>query len=588
MLAFLLTLAVTLHLSWDATFLEATRTPLAAPQLPGSDRAQSSRADSRRSFASGDALPLVALAAAAGLAAATVRTVRVRRRVHFSYNTDTLMPGSEFPDMTVDEEAAWVAEKSAELEEISPMTHSEYLGEVEDLHYAFQQRLLPFRSNNKGMNTRTRWANQKRKTLLCEAKFFQKIRLWKPLAMKYPTLLKRYAALIGGGHQVDLENRKMMVNASFLKNAEFVAGFSYLDFLKETNGLEFDNWAMPKVGDTVTGTIVDVGEDGAFVSIGAKSWALLPVANASLKPVNTIGQAGLRIGDEIQAVIVESGVQSKVPGDPNGVQDILSTKDLQLNSAWEKVVAAYNLEEGTEHIQKVTVLRMEGWGAVVINQDGLQGAIRNRELGNQAGNPGLIGQTLEASIVNLREDKKDTFDDAIFADDFPVEYTYKDVAKQALAKNLEEGMVLEAKVLEVLPASVEVEVQGVSCTISKTNVTGAPGSSFQMTDVFRIDEIIKVYVMDVLEKDGQIKLSTRALERKRGAMLRNKAKVFQMAEETAKLFFERSQAQKNKVFESLAGIGDVLDGGIEGLKAPKKTQASSVLGDEDDDDLGGF
>merc|ERR1719215_690972 len=101
-------------------------------------------------------------------------------------------------------------------------------------------------------------------------------------------------------------------------------------------------------------------------------------------------------------------------------------------------------------------------------------------------------------------------------------------------------MVVDAKITDVRLSGIDMEVDGYPCSMGKIEISAA--RTYEVTDVFRTGEMIKVYVLSTLEKDGSIKFSTRALERKRGEIVRNKAKVFANAEETGKVSLRFAQS----------------------------------------------
>ena len=87
---------------------------------------------------------------------------------------------------------------------------------------------------------------------------------------------------------------------------------------------------------------------------------------------------------------------------------------------------------------------------------------------------------------------------------------------------------------------------------------------------------VKAYVLTVAGDTGMVRLSTRALERRRGDMMKDPDMVFEKAEATAKKFFATVQEQKQMIAKSLEeqvdgelGDGpdaddtaDILDGGF--------------------------
>jgi len=521
-------------------------------------------------------LPVVGLAATMGFVAAG--RAAVQRRYTGSYNLDTRMPCGEETVMTKEEQATWLKEKTAELEEIAPMTDQEFLDEVEELAWGWGRHLLPFAEKR-----RHETANHKRKVILKQKELFKTLRLWHPLALKYPSLLKRFDS----AQPSTRENRDLRIDVEYLANEEKIADFTYAEFLKETDGLQFTgkDWAAPEVGDVVEGTVKCVNEDGAFVEIDShrvKSWAQVPTQFSSLKPVSSAEEAGLTVGKVIKAAVIEKGAGSVVPGDQYAVQYILSLQSLELSAAWEKAQASFDLVEGTDPFFKVTVLKMEPWGASVMTEDGLVGMIPNRDLGNKAGDVGMVGAELTVSIDQLREDKKDIVNPQMVSD-YPIIFSYSSVMKRELAEKYSVGDVVDAKIVGLQLGSIDIEVDGVPFTVRKVDIS-ATRQNFDLSSVFVTDEMIKVYC---LESDPtMMRWSIRALEPQPGAILFRKDKVFEEAEATAKTFFEKQQVEKQKTEEILQSVGlnvAPMDFLAEKPADPPGQAPSAVLDDDDDD-----
>eukprot|EP00930_Biecheleria_cincta_P096591 TRINITY_DN88413_c0_g1_i1.p1 TRINITY_DN88413_c0_g1~~TRINITY_DN88413_c0_g1_i1.p1 ORF type:complete len:654 (-),score=138.15 TRINITY_DN88413_c0_g1_i1:40-1872(-) len=545
----------------------------------------------------GSALPAVGLAVVTGLlAAAAAKTSRLQRRalVPGSWNDDPYMPGGTTVAMTVEEEQKWMDEKCVQLEALMPMTDEEFEDEIAELYWHWGKHLIPYRDKMTGVGRpNAEKARIKLNKIRKQPEFWKKLRLFKPLVLRHPTLLKHFGTVwtrprrlrVGAWESPhDIEDDNFKMNASYLANEEKIAGFSYQQFLEETNGNKFDKWNSFEIGDIVPGKVMALNESGAFVDIGAKTWALLPLENASLRPASSMKDAGINIGMEIDAQIVDLDTSSKMTGNGRASQIILSTLDIQRVSAWDLVTRTINAEEGTNPIWKVTVLRVEAaWGATVMTSVGLQGYIPNRELANKVGDAALVGTTIEVNIIGAVEENKDILQPNRPAE-FPLIFSYKNIATKALSSRLKEGMVVEAKITDIKPTSIDMEVEGYPCAMTKVEISAA--KTYEIADVFRTGEIIKVYVLSTLEKDGSIKFSTRALERKRGEIIRNKAKVFANAEETAKMAFEKFSEAKQKLAENLASaLGEDRFGGLfdEGTDSKKGKSMSSLLGDDDSD-----
>merc|ERR1712113_353890 len=151
-------------------------------------------------------------------------------------------------------------------------------------------------------------------------------------------------------------------------------------------------------------------------------------------------------------------------------------------------------------------------------------------------------------------------------------FSHKNAATKVLATKMQEGQVVDAKILTMENKFIAVDVDGIQVNIRKIDISSNP--KFNIPDLFDLGEIIKCYAMTVNESSGEIRLSIRALEAKKGELLLDKKKVFDMAEETGKAYFENSKKEKDKLFMNLE----------ETISQPpgKASSVESILGDDDD------
>ncbi|CAE7645201.1 unnamed protein product [Symbiodinium necroappetens] len=163
-------------------------------------------------------LPLVGLAAAVGCVVVARSTVQ--RRYTGSYNMDPRMARGEPTKMTEEQKAEWLTTKTAELEELMPMTDIEFEDMVSEQTWQWARHLLPFQNRR-----RHEIAEFKRRCILKQPELFKKLRLWHPLALKYPTVIRRFDNL----GPSDIENRDLMIDVEMLANTEKCAGFTYRD-----------------------------------------------------------------------------------------------------------------------------------------------------------------------------------------------------------------------------------------------------------------------------------------------------------------------------------------------------------------------
>ena len=93
--------------------------------------------------------------------------------------------------------------------------------------------------------------------------------------------------------------------------------------------LEADNEEVdpPKIGQTVTGTIIEIDDNGALLEIGGKMSGYLPIKEASLIPIKHLNER-YEIGSEVTAEVI--GTLKGMP--------VISLRPTELVSAWENIL----------------------------------------------------------------------------------------------------------------------------------------------------------------------------------------------------------------------------------------------------------
>jgi small subunit ribosomal protein S1 len=469
---------------------------------------------------------------------------------------------NERKPFTPEKEASFLQTRISALKELMPQTDEEFDDDLEELHWQWCRVLLPYTDRN-----RQEVANHKRRVIKREKEFFQDLRLFKPLAVKYPTLMRRDRASLP-----DMQNNRMTLMGDYINNEEKIAGFTYEDFVKEITSATGEGWTKPQPGEIVPGIVTAVSADGAFVDVGGKTWAYMSLNNISLAPITNASEV-LSVGQEIEAMITGYRDECLVAGDPTATQLTLSLTELQKEASWDEIEAIMRADPDTEPIMQVNVRAMRTWGAVVQTRKGLFGWVPNAELAGLMGDTSIVGTEIAVEIMRASRDKDDTQDTAmpVSPNDFAITFSHKNAATKVLATKMQEGQVVDAKILTMDNKFLAVDVDGIQVNIRKIDISSNP--KFQIADLFDLGEIIKCYALTVNESSGEIRLSIRALEAKKGELILDKKKVFDMAEETGKEYFENSKKEKEKLFMNLE----------ETISQGKASSVESILGDDDDD-----
>lgn len=117
-------------------------------------------------------------------------------------------------------------------------------------------------------------------------------------------------------------------------------------FFLEADAEELD---PPKVGQTISGIVIEMDDNGALLEIGGKMSGYLPIKEAALIPIKHMNEV-VEIGQSITAEVI--GTLRGMP--------VISLRSTQLISAWEEVLKVRAADSSFE----VKVLEVNKGGAV--------------------------------------------------------------------------------------------------------------------------------------------------------------------------------------------------------------------------------
>ena len=277
------------------------------------------------------------------------------------------------------------------------------------------------------------------------------------------------------------------------------ASFSMDDFAK---ALEQHNYEFQK-GQVVRGKVIEHDSNGAYVDIGGKSSAFLPIEEAALRTIANLSEV-VPLEEEREFLIIREQ-------DANG-QVTLSLRQLELQQAWEELTQMR--ESG-----KVLQVRVSGAnkGGVTVDVQGMRGFIPRSHLINRDDIEGLIGQALTVSFLEVDQERE------------------KLVLSQRLAtqssafSQLQIGQLVEGKVSSIKPFGVFLDMEGISGLLHIKQVSQKYIEN--LSQVFSPGQILKAMVIDLDESRGRISLSTRILENYPGEIVEKMADVMDTAEE---------------------------------------------------------
>lgn len=271
------------------------------------------------------------------------------------------------------------------------------------------------------------------------------------------------------------------------------------DFAK---ALEQHNYEFQK-GQVVRGKVFEYDSNGAYVDIGGKSSAFLPIEEAALRTVTDLSEV-VPLDEERDFLIIREQ-------DADG-QVTLSLRQLQIQQAWEDLI---ELQE----TGKVLQVRVSGAnkGGVTVDVQGMRGFIPRSHLVERDNIESLIGQSLSVNFLEVDRDRE------------------KLVLSQRMAtqsnafKDLQIGQLVEGKVSSIKPFGVFVDLEGVSGLLHIKQVSQKYIDN--LGKLFAPGQPLKALVVDLDESRGRISLSTRVLENYPGEMVDKMADVMDTAEE---------------------------------------------------------
>ncbi|MBD1922345.1 S1 RNA-binding domain-containing protein [Microcoleus sp. FACHB-831] len=279
------------------------------------------------------------------------------------------------------------------------------------------------------------------------------------------------------------------------------ASFSMDDFAK---ALEQHNYEFQK-GQVVRGKVHSYESDGAYVDIGGKSLAFVPVEEASLRRVTDLASI-MPLQEEREFLIIREQNEDG--------QVTVSLKQLEVKHAWD------NLNERKEAGQNVQV-RVTGVnkGGVTVDVEGMRGFIPRSHLSERENIESLIGQNLMAGFLELDQERG------------KLVLSQRMASRSAAISQLELAQLVEGKITGMKPFGVFVDLEGITGLLHVKQVSQTYIADLQK--LFQVGQIIKAMVINVDEGQGRISLSTRVLENFPGEMVEKMDEVMSSADARA-------------------------------------------------------
>jgi len=289
----------------------------------------------------------------------------------------------------------------------------------------------------------------------------------------------------------------------------------------------------PKVGQSITGEIIEMDDNGALLEIGGKMSGYLPVKEASLvgvKHVNTLFQ----VGQSLTAEVV--GTLKGMP--------VLSLRSAQLALAWEQVL---NMRAADTTFE-VVVLEVNRGGAICSFM-GLKAFLPGSHYLGLA-DASLIGQTLKVKFLDVIEDEG------------KLVISQRRALAESQTNTFKKGDVISGTITGLRNYGAFLELEG-----GMAGLLHISQISYDRIDnlekLFTIGQKCKVMIIEHDKVNGRLALSTKTLEANPGDMIKDMTKVFANAEETARKFHERMESDKKAreaaAKDIVAGLGGSMD-----------------------------
>ncbi|NEO99637.1 MAG: S1 RNA-binding domain-containing protein [Symploca sp. SIO2E9] len=288
------------------------------------------------------------------------------------------------------------------------------------------------------------------------------------------------------------------MNSESTRSQTSKTSFSMDDFAKalEEHDYEF------KKGQVVRGTVYSYETDGAYIDIGGKSMAYLPMNEVSLQFSLDLSEV-LPLNEEMDFLIIR---EQDVDG-----QVTLSRRQLEVKKVWD------DLTQQQENSKSVQV-RVSGVnkGGVTVDLQGLRGFIPRSHLNERNNLESLIGQSLTVTFLELDRERN------------KLVLSQREASRAESFSQLEMGQLVEGKVVSIKSFGVFIDFEGTTGLLHIKQIS----QNFieDLSKVFELGQPIKAMIVNLDEGQGRISLSTRMLENYPGEILEKMAEVMDSAE----------------------------------------------------------
>jgi small subunit ribosomal protein S1 len=319
-------------------------------------------------------------------------------------------------------------------------------------------------------------------------------------------------------------------------------GFSYASFSEAVSSVSYSF----NRNDVVSGTVVQYDRGGCIVDIGAKASAFLPLGEAALLANGSGSQEGGGKANNIESLIsLESNHEFEIISDEdeNG-QLLVSLRRIQYREAWKQIIA----KQATDEAFTAECVSVNRGGAIFL-VEGLRAFLPGSHLTGRLPDDDLVGQRLPLKFLEVNQEEN------------KLVVSNRRAVVETQMEDLRRGDVIEGIIKALKPYGAFVEVGGMSGLLHISQI-----SMDRIVDIERVlqpGQRVKCMIIDHDKVNGRIALSTKTLEPEPGDMIKDPDRVFELADETARVYLEKQEAERKKREASakdiVMGLGDALD-----------------------------
>lgn len=257
---------------------------------------------------------------------------------------------------------------------------------------------------------------------------------------------------------------------------------------------QYDYEENPKKGDVVTGTVISVNDDAAYVSIGTKAEAVLPKKEMAV-PAPEKASDFVKVGQQLTVEIANN-----IKEEGSIVVSLVRMKKVE---DWREVRAAYEAGELVECIGKeinkaglvVTIKSLRGF--IPLSQGDVR-FVKSLDY--------LVGETFRAKVIDMDEHKN-----RLVLSRKAVLEAERERKRAEVLKTIEEGSVVEGTVVKIMPYGAFIDLGGVEGLLHISDISWKRINSVE--DVLSAGEKVEVLVQKFDEERDRISLSMKVLQK---------------------------------------------------------------------------